>query len=54
MAAEFGVMKENGKLVEFDTKELTQLWGRANLEGISYLASWEVISKEDAKRENLL
>ena len=54
MAAEFGIISVKSKVLTFETKEQVSTWGRKELENSMYLASWEVISIEQAKLENLI
>jgi len=51
VADSWGLVTKDNALKEFKTEKLAREWGRENLEGARYLASWDAVTKAKAKQE---
>ena len=51
VADTFGLITKGSELIEFNSKKEARSYGQSNLEGTLYLASWEALTKEDARKQ---
>jgi len=47
-----GLVSKGGKLLIFDDIESARDFGKTNIEGSMFVASWEAITTESAKNKN--